>query len=33
MFLNNLGYYVDISIVINILYIYSFDQMVDCIQM
>ena len=33
MFLNDLGYYVDISIVINILYIYCFDQIVGCIQM
>ena len=33
MFLNDLGYYVDISIVIEYLPIYCFDQMVGCIQM
>ena len=32
MFLNDLGYYVDISIVIEYLPIYCFDQMVGCIQ-
>ena len=34
MFLNDLGYYVDISIAIKyFIYIYCFDQMVGCIQM
>ena len=33
MFLNDLGYYVNISIVIKYLHIYFFDQMVGCIQM
>ena len=33
MFLNDLGYYVDISIVIIYLNICYFDQMVGCIQM
>ena len=33
MFLNDLGYYVDISVVIKYFtYIYCFDQMVGCIQ-
>ena len=32
MFLNDLGYYIDISIVINTLGIYCFDHMVGCIQ-
>ena len=33
MFLNDLGYYVDISIVIKYFTYILFDQMVGCIQM
>ena len=33
MVLNDLRYYVDISMVIKYLHIYCFDQMVGCMQM